>query len=157
MPRSSTPAYRFGDLLALARQSWTTAMAAGLRAAGYPDYRHSDALVLRLLARGPVSIGRLGDALGTTRQAARKIADGLMRRGFAFTARDTRDGRQINVTLTAAGEDYARAVVDVIDRLNLDLRRRIARTDLAAADAVLRAVLADDHTRALAALIPPPG
>lgn len=157
MPRSSTAAYRFGDLLALARQSWVTAMAAGLAAAGYPDYRRSDALVLRLLTRGPVSIGRLGDALGTTRQAARKVADGLVRRGFASTARDTRDGRQVNITLTAEGEGYARAVVAVIDRLNRDLRRRVAATDLAATDAVLRAVLADDHTRTLAAQIPPPG
>ncbi len=82
-PGKSTGAYRFGDLLALARQSWITQMADGLTARGYADYRRSDAASVRQLQRGPMSIGRLGAALGVTRQAARKVADGLVLRGFA--------------------------------------------------------------------------
>ncbi|TWP34549.1 MarR family winged helix-turn-helix transcriptional regulator [Leekyejoonella antrihumi] len=156
MTHMSTPAYRFGDLLALARQSWLAQMADGLHAVGYPDYRRSDALVLRLLGRGPVSIGRLGDALGVTRQAARKVADGLQRRGFATTARDRADARQVNLSLTTEGEAYARAVATVIERLNRGLSRRVRPADLAIADAVLRAVLTDDHTRNIAAHLAPP-
>jgi hypothetical protein len=49
-----------------------------------------------------------------TRQAARKVADGLQRRGYITTARDTRDTRQVNVILTPAGHDYAKAVTAVI-------------------------------------------
>lgn len=157
VPDSSTAVYRFGDLLALARQSWIAGMSDGLRRRGYPDYRRSDALALRLLRHGPVSIGRLGDGLGVTRQAARKVANGLERRGLATTARDERDARQINVSLTPAGEAYARAILAIINRLNVDLRRRVDPADLAAADAVLRAVLAGERSRALAAYIPPPG
>ncbi|HEX7353565.1 MAG TPA: MarR family transcriptional regulator [Mycobacteriales bacterium] len=156
MSPTSTPAYRFGDLLALARQSWLTQMARALQEQGYTDYRRSDAQVLRLLRRGPRSIGQLGEALGVTRQAARKVATGLERRGYATAIRDDRDARQVNLSLTPAGEAYAGAVVEVIDRLNRSLRRRVPAADLAAADRVLRAVLADEHTRALAAYLPPP-
>src|ERR1700733_12983516 len=114
----STSAYRFGDLLALARQSWIAQMAGGLAARGYSDYRRSDAAAVRQLQRGSMSIGRLGAVLGVTRQGARKVADGLVNRGFATTGRDDTDTRQVNVTLTPAGEAYARALTQVIERLN---------------------------------------
>jgi DNA-binding MarR family transcriptional regulator len=158
VPRKSTSEYRFGDLLALARQSWITQMAGDLAAKGYGDYRRSDAAAVRLLQRGPMSIGRLGAALGVTRQAARKVADGLERRGFATLARDEVDTRQVNVELTSEGEAYARAVRAVIKKLNRSMTRKVDTADLAVVDAVLRAVLADDHTRRLAEfLAQPPG
>ena len=147
MPRKSTSPYRFGDLLALARQSWITQMAGGLAEKGYGDYRRSDAAVVRMLQRGPVSIGRFGAALGITRQAARKVADGLERRGYATLARDETDARQVNVALTSDGEAYADAVRSVIEKLNRAVMKKVRPADLAVADAVLRAVLADDHTR----------
>jgi DNA-binding MarR family transcriptional regulator len=156
VPRKSTSPYRFGDLLALARQSWLTQMARGLAARGYGDYRRSDAAAVRMLQRGPMSIGRLGVALGVTRQAARKVADGLERRGFASLARDEIDARQVMVMLTSDGEAYAEAVRAVIEKLNRAVTRTVEPADLATADAVLRAVLADDHTRRLADFIGPP-
>ncbi|MGH9059017.1 MAG: MarR family winged helix-turn-helix transcriptional regulator [Acidimicrobiales bacterium] len=156
MSQKSTASYRFGDLLALARQSWVAQMARELAAAGYGDYRRSDAAVMRLLLRGSMSIGQLGEALGVTRQAARKVVGGLERRGYATTARDDHDARQVNVFLTPEGETYAEEVVAVIDRLNRALCQRVDPAALTAADGVLRAVLADDHTRTLAAHLPPP-
>ncbi len=158
MPAQSSRPYPFGDLLALARQSWLTAMASRLADRGYADYRRTDALAVRLLRRGPVPVGKLGTALGVTRQAARKVADGLAQRGYAATSRDPRDSRQLNVSLTAAGELYAQAVVAVIDELNREVSRRTDPADLAAATVVLRAVLFDDSTRQRAGLLPaPPG
>jgi DNA-binding MarR family transcriptional regulator len=150
MPGKSTAPYRFGDLLALARQSWITQMAGALAALGYPDYRRSDALVLRRLRRRPHSISQLGEVLGVSRQAARKVADGLERRGLATTARDEHDSRQINVQLTQRGDAYAEAVVAVVEQLNEQLGRSVNHADLAAADRVLRATLADERTRAMA-------
>jgi DNA-binding MarR family transcriptional regulator len=142
--------------LALARQSWITQMADGLTAKGYDDYRRSDAAAVRMLQRGPMSIGRLGAALGVTRQAARKVADGLERRGFVTLARDEIDTRQVKVALTPDGEAYANAVRSVIEKLNRAVTRKVRRADLVVADAVLRAVLADDHTRRLAEFLGPP-
>ena len=131
-------------------------MAGGLAARGYTEYRRTDALVMRQLQRGPMSIGRLGGALGVTRQAARKVADGLERRGFATLTRDQVDTRQVNVGLTREGEAYAKAVTAVVERLNRAVTKKVDPADLAAADAVLRAVLADDHTRRLAGFLEHP-
>lgn len=156
MAELSTSTYPLGDLLALARQSWITQMATELQRRGYPDYRRTDAAVLRRLRRGPVSIGQLGDLLGVSRQAARKIAAALEQRGFVVVVRDSRDGRQFNVDLTQSGGAYARALVDVIDRLNRAVAAQVTPEQLVAADAVLRAALGDSHTRALAAFLPPP-
>jgi DNA-binding MarR family transcriptional regulator len=103
-----------------------------------------------------VSIGRLGHALGVTRQAARKVAAGLERRGFAVTTRDARDARQVNLSLTPEGHAYAQAIVTVIERMNQDLSRRVRPADLAAADTVLRAVLTDTRARSLAEHLPRP-
>jgi DNA-binding MarR family transcriptional regulator len=103
-----------------------------------------------------MSIGRFGTALGITRQAARKVADGLERRGFVTLARDEIDTRQVNVILTPDGEAYANAVRSVIEKLNRAVTGKVRPADLAVADAVLRAVLADDHTRRLAEFLEPP-
>jgi DNA-binding MarR family transcriptional regulator len=156
MPSESTGPYLFGDLLALARQSWFGEMAKRLADLGYHDYRRTDAAAARLLLRGPVALGRLGTVLGVTRQAARKVADGLRQRGYATTGRDARDSRQVNVTLTAAGEEYARAVVAVIEDLNREVCQRLDPSQLAAADAVLRAVLFDESARQRADRLPRP-
>jgi len=109
---------------------------------------------MRLLLRGPLPVGQLGMPLGVTRQVARKVADGLQQRGFAETGRDQRDARQLNVTLTPAGRDYARAIVTVIDDLNREVARRADPAQLAAADAVLRAVLFDESARRRAEGVP---
>ena len=149
--------YPFGDLLGLARQSWLGQMAARLAQRGYADYRRSDAAAIRLLLRrGPVPVGQLGTGLGVTRQAGRKVADGLQQRGYATTGRDPHDSRQLNVALTPAGRDYARAVIAVIEELNTEVGQRTDPAQLAAADAVLRAVLFDDSTRQRADWLPHP-
>jgi hypothetical protein len=81
MPAESAGIYRFGDLLALTRQSWLGQMSGRLQRLGYADYRRSDAAALRTLLRGPLPVGQLGTVLGVTRQAVRKVADGLEQRG----------------------------------------------------------------------------
>ncbi len=122
-------------------------MARRLAERGYADYRRSDAGTLRMLWRGPLSIGGLGSGLGVTRQAARKVTDGLQQRGYATTERDALDARQLNITLTPAGREYAVAIATVIAELNLEMARRVDPAQLAAADEVLRAAMFDESTR----------
>jgi DNA-binding MarR family transcriptional regulator len=119
-------------------------MAEGLSRRGYDDYRPTDAAVFRHLLRGPTAVGRLDEVLGASRQAARKVVEGLELRNYAITRRDPADGRRLIVLLTPAGEDYARAVVDVIGSLNRGLMRSVEPGDLAAARRVLLAVLAGE-------------
>ena len=131
----------FGDVLARARLSWVRQMSARLAQLGYDDYRRTDAIVCRILLRGPVPIGRLGTAVGVTRQAARKIVEGLEQRAYVTTARDGDDARRINVELTPVGRAYARAVVGVIGELNHALTSRVEPTQLSTAMEVLREVI----------------
>jgi DNA-binding MarR family transcriptional regulator len=148
--------YRFGDLLALARQSWIHRMAAELGDHGFADYRLTDAATLRRLLRGPASVGELGVPMGVTRQAARKIVRGLEERGYASTRADTDDARKLNVMLTPAGRAYADAITEVIAELNRAVAARVTADQLATADAVLRASIDDKGVARLAAYLPPP-
>jgi DNA-binding MarR family transcriptional regulator len=131
----------FGDLLALARQGWVHEMAARLAEQGFTGYRRSDALVLRSLRQGSVPVGRLAGALGVSRQAARKVVDGLERRGFATTMRDEADGRRLNVVLTSRGTAYADAVVAAVVSLNRDFESHVDPGGLEVAREVLSAVV----------------
>jgi len=158
MAAESTATYRFGDLLALTRQSWLGQMTSRLERVGYTDYRRTDAAAMRMLWRGPLPVGQIGAGLGVTRQAARKVADGLEQRGYATTERDSRDTRQLNVIITQAGRDYTRAITAVITELNREVAARVSPAELAAADTVLRAALFDDSARQRASRVPkPPG
>jgi DNA-binding MarR family transcriptional regulator len=120
------------------------------------DYRRTDAGALRMLWGGPRPVGRLGEGLGVTRQAARKVVDGLEQRGYATTERDSRDTRQLNVTLTQLGREYALAIIVVIAELNREVAGRVSPAQLAAADAVLRAALFDDSAKLRASRVPRP-
>ncbi len=148
--------YRFGDLLALARQSWIRRIAAELEDRGFGDYRISDAATLRRLRRGPASVGELGVHLAVTRQAARKVVRGLEERGYGSTQADADDTRKLNVVLTSAGRGYADAITEVIARLNQAVAARVAPDQLAAADAVLRASIQEESIARRAACISPP-
>jgi DNA-binding MarR family transcriptional regulator len=156
MPVRSTAPYPFGDMLALARQSWLGEMTRRLAERGHADYRRSDAAAIRILARGPLSVGALGVGLGVTRQAGRKVADGLEQRGYVTTERDAYDSRQLNVGLSPAGRAFAGDVVAVIAELNREVASRADLADLAAVDRVLRAVLFDESARQRAARLPGP-
>jgi DNA-binding MarR family transcriptional regulator len=155
--KSSPVPYLFGDLLALSRLSWIRQMEARLQARGFSGYRRSDAMTMRLLARGPLAVGQLGERLGVTRQAARKLIDALEQSGYVRVERDLQDTRKLNATLTELGARYAEAVIETVHELNHELSQRVNPGQLAAADAVLRAAIAgDDELLAAARRVPGP-
>ena len=141
----------------MARQSWVDQMATMLAELGFKGYRRTDAAVMRMLIRAPVPIGRLGASLGVTRQAARKIVAGLEQRRYVRTERGQHDSRQLNAELTPLGEEYARAVVTVIDELNREISLRVTHEHMVGADAVFRAVIGENETwGAVARRLAPP-
>jgi DNA-binding MarR family transcriptional regulator len=137
---SQSPPKLFGDLLALARRGWVLEMSKRLDNLGYPDYRRSDAVLLRWLRHGPLPFSDLAATLGVSRQAARKLVDGLTVRHFAIVERDQDDARRLNVALTVPGEVYARHVLDVVTALNSELDEHVDPYDLAIVKSVLRTV-----------------
>ncbi len=150
-----TGRYQFGDLLALARRSWVRRLSEQAAAEGFSEFRRSDTLLLRILIPGAQPIGRIGEGMGVSRQAARKLADGLVARGYAELAADPDDARRTLVRLTPRGVGYHRALAGASQALNDEVRRQ-PPADLRAADAVLRAVLTDDDRRLADAAVPPP-
>jgi DNA-binding MarR family transcriptional regulator len=136
---ADTPAL-FGDLLALARQSWVVEMTRRLENLGFHDYRRSDAASLRRLRRGGASLGELALMLSVTRQAGRKVVDGLVARGYALVERDGEDARRLIVALTAAGSQYAQAILDTVMALDQELDASLDPYDLVVVKSVLRSV-----------------
>jgi DNA-binding MarR family transcriptional regulator len=134
---STAKAPLFGDLLALARERWVRSMAESLAAKGYPGYRRSDALSLRVLHSGSRTLGDVAAPLGGSRQATRKIITGLVARGYAILETDQRDARRRQVILTPLGHEYAEAVVDTVNELNREVTEKVSPDDLAAAFSVL--------------------
>jgi DNA-binding MarR family transcriptional regulator len=118
-----------GDALALARRGWIRESAARLGERGFRDYRRSDAYVVRELARRSSPMGELGIVLDMTRQGARKVVDALVARGYADVSLDETDARKLVVSLSARGARYARAITEVIDELNAELRGAVSAED----------------------------
>lgn len=154
-PPADSPGYPFGDLLALARRSWVRQLSDRAAAEGFADFRRSDTILLRILASRAEPIGRIGEGLGITRQAARKLADGLVARGHATLAVDPDDGRRTLVELTDRGRSYHRTLAAAAEALNGRVRG-LPASDMRAADAVLRSVLTEDDRRLADAVVPRP-
>jgi DNA-binding MarR family transcriptional regulator len=127
----------FGDLLALARERWVSAMALSLAEKGYLGYRRSDALAMRFLHSGSRALGEFAAPLGGSRQATRKVVTGLIERGYATIEADPRDARRRHVTLTEVGRGYAVAVLETVNALNREVADKVSPEDLAAALSVL--------------------
>jgi DNA-binding MarR family transcriptional regulator len=130
----------FGDLLAQARERWIRAMAQRLGALGFHDYRRSDPLVMRSLRNGEVSLGGLGVTLGVTRQAARKVVNGLVERGYAQVTTSSEDSRRRLVNMTPRGRDYLAAVVATLRALHDEVVDHVDPQQLASAYSVLEFV-----------------
>ncbi len=92
----------------------------------------------RLVDEGPVRLGSLADALGTTDATASRTVDGLEARGLAERRPDPNDARGVIVAATAAGGTEVR-------------RRRRALQRLAAR--ALRDLSPDEARRVAAALV----
>ncbi|MGB8197194.1 MAG: MarR family transcriptional regulator [Acidimicrobiales bacterium] len=130
----------FGDLLAQARERWIRAMAQRLASRGFNDYRRSDPLVMRSLRSGEVSLGNVGVRLGVTRQAARKVINGLVERGYARVTTSKEDSRRRNVELTPRGREYLEAVVATLRSMHDDVVDGVDGQRLDAAYSVLEFV-----------------
>lgn len=131
----------FGDLLARARQQWIRQMSKDLADRGFADYRRSDAFAMRILRRGPVSLGELSQRLGISRQVARQVADGLFKRHYAVMTRSDTDRRRVEVRLTPVGSQYADEVVAVITALNNRVSHEVDGATLESARVVLQRVI----------------
>jgi DNA-binding MarR family transcriptional regulator len=104
---------------------------------GFDDYRVSDALAVRLLTHGALPLAEFTSVLDVSRQAARKVVDGLVERGYARVRTDATDRRRRSVQLTPRGRVFAAAVIDAIHDLNDELVEKVDPVHLEGARTVL--------------------
>lgn len=112
-------------------------MATRLLALGFDDYRRSDALALRWLARGPTPLSALNATFGVSRQATRKVVDGLVDRDYAKVQPDPFDARRRTVELSKRGRQYASAVIATVRELNANVTSGVDPEHLTTALSVL--------------------
>lgn len=79
----------------------------------------------------PVSAGVLAEKLGITSGRITNILSSLDRKKYILRRRSTRDRRQINVTLTEAGEDHIRRVYKSAKESHIHLLQSMGREEAA--------------------------
>jgi DNA-binding MarR family transcriptional regulator len=83
---------------------------AAAREAGAGDMRPSFGFVIRAVAAEQPTVGRLAELLGTTKQAASKLSDDMVQRGYLLREIDRQDRRRTRLRLSAKGRRvHARA------------------------------------------------
>ncbi|HEY5302582.1 MAG TPA: MarR family winged helix-turn-helix transcriptional regulator [Acidimicrobiales bacterium] len=137
---ASTRELVFGDALAQARRRWVQESQRRVSAFGYEHFKRSDTVVLRRLRSGPAALVDLRDVIGISRQATRKIVEGLHKRGYVEMTRDEHDARRTLVVLSDDGQRYAEVLVRVAAAMNVDVARDVDEVQMSAALAVLSAV-----------------
>jgi DNA-binding MarR family transcriptional regulator len=73
------------------------------RAVGLGDVRPKHGFVIRAVAAEQPTINRLALLLDTSKQAASKLADAMVRQGFLTRFTDPKDRRQIRLKLSSRG------------------------------------------------------
>ena len=100
----------FGTLLNAAHRTYTAAIHADLVDAGFSDMPTTGYRIAVFLARGRASMQDITDRLSVSKQAASRMVDVLVRRGYCERAGDPVDRRRVGVVLTERGKAAAREI-----------------------------------------------
>jgi len=126
-------------LLVAANRSLSDRLVAAVRETGARDVRPAFGFVIRAVAAEEPTVGRLAELLGVSRQAASKVADEMVRRGYLLRAADPADRRRTRVRLSAKGRRVRERAAAESDAIEAELR---AAAGDRAVDGLRRALLA---------------
>jgi DNA-binding MarR family transcriptional regulator len=119
--RDTTPDYVdlvLPVLLAQARLTYTRGIRAALDREGFDDMPRAGARVVGRLARGGTSVTEVAGAYDVSKQAASKLVDALVMRGYVDRVPDEHDRRRLNVALTDRGRGAAAVVRDTVEEID---------------------------------------
>ncbi len=106
------------------------------------DLTPSQAEVLRCLAdAGPLSLNALGRRLVCETGSPSRLVSTMVERGWIVRREDSRDRRQVTLTLTGNGRRLAGAVQEVERQLYGWMRQRLDGFDVARLSGALRSLL----------------
>lgn len=128
-------------LLRTARHTYAAAMRDELIANGLADLPRNGPSVLVAMRDGSPPLSQIARDLAVSKQAASKLIDLLVVRGFLARTVDSIDRRRISLTLTERGHDAAAAVEAGTDRVDAALADAVSATQLAGFRAGLRALV----------------
>lgn len=128
-------------LLRTARQTYAAAMRQELLASGLEDLPRNGPFVILAMQHGSPPLSEIARHLAVSKQAASKLIDLLVVRGFLERTVDSIDRRRITLALTERGRDAAAAVEAGTGRVDVALEDAVSTTQLAGFRAGLRALV----------------
>jgi len=90
-------------ILTAANRCLNDRLLAAVRGTGARDMRAAFGFVIRAVDAEEPTVGRLAEMLGVSRQAASKLADEMVGRGYLLRAADREDRRRTRLRLSAKG------------------------------------------------------
>ena len=128
-------------LLRAARGAYGNAIRRELVAAGFDDLPRAGPFVLGGMASHGVSAGDLVRQLEVSKQAASRLVDVLVLRGYLERRANVEDRRRLDITLTDRGRAAGAVVRAGVESVDEELRRRLSPTDLSGLYAGLLALV----------------
>src|SRR3954447_5814681 len=109
-------------LLVAANRCLDDRLVAAVRETGARDMRPAFGFVIRAVAAEEPTVGRLAELLGVSRQAASKLSDEMVRRGYLLRAPDPDDRRRTRLRLSARGRRVRERAAGESDAIEAELR-----------------------------------
>src|SRR3982750_812639 len=109
-------------LLVAANRCLEDRLVAAVRQAGARDMRPAFGFVIRAVAAEEPPVGRLAELLGVSRQAASKVADEMVARGYLLRRADPADRRRTRLRLSAKGRRVRERAAAESEAIEAELR-----------------------------------
>jgi DNA-binding MarR family transcriptional regulator len=128
-------------LLRTGRRAYAAAMRSELVRRGLEDLPRNGPFVIRAVARSGAALSEIADELAVSKQAASKLIDLLVARGFIDRSADPSDRRRITLTLTRRGKKAVEAVEAGTARVDAALADALSPDEMAGFRAGLNALV----------------
>ena len=126
-------------ILVAANRCLNDRLIAAVRDTGARDARPAFGFVIRAVDAEEPTVTRLAELLGVSRQAASKLADEMVQRGYLLRAVDPGDRRRTRLRLSAKGRRVRRRAAEESATIEAELRARVGDR---AVDGLRRSLLA---------------
>ena len=110
-----------------------------MRETGARDVRPAFGFVIRAVEAEEPTVTRLAELLGVSRQAASKLADEMVERGYLLRTTDPADRRRTRLRLSAKGRRVRERAAAESERIEAELREAVGDR---AVEGLRRALLA---------------
>jgi DNA-binding MarR family transcriptional regulator len=109
-------------ILVAANRCLSDRLTTAVRQTGARDARTAFGFVIRAVDAEQPTVTRLAELLGVSRQAASKVSDEMVRRGYLLRAADPADRRRTRLRLSAKGRRVRERAAAESDAIEAELR-----------------------------------